>query len=64
MGDVFLFRSAYKAVRHHFCTIRRLMIDGPSNQGLGVGQDLDKCILIIYIYACDMFTLFLIRIIS
>ena len=50
MGDSFLFRSACEVVRHHFCTTHRLMIDGCWYQGSGVGGDLGKCILIIYMH--------------
>ena len=50
VGDAFFFWSACEAVRHHFRTVRRLTIDGQWCQGLSVGGDLGKSILIIYMH--------------
>ena len=50
VGDAFLFQSTCETVRYHFYTARRLVIDGPLDQRPDVGEDLDKCILIIYMH--------------
>ena len=49
-GDAFFFWTACEAIRHHFRTAYRLTINGCWCQRSDMREDLDKCILIIYIY--------------